>query len=131
MRGFFNQKGELYDPPSFVMGQWKFQPKFIKGAEVNGRSGFILLQTGEDEFIVAGHGFLLMPVEAVTPGPSNFGILSVEMGGYEHGAFRCDLRLNGDETSANTGIHHPVNAPNLFINPTKPVMLRFRLYRYD
>jgi len=114
------------DPPTqdrIRMGGWTLTVRAQQGKkENNGRGGAIIIQTGDDEFIVAGHDFDIHH-------DGNEGFLSVEMGRIEKGVFKPELRLNGDETGANWQIRHPAFPSNFFMEPNKPRIYRFRMFR--
>lgn len=121
------------DPPEEVvaLGAWNVLVKYTKdGLPRNGRSGAIILQTGDEEFVVAGQG-VEVGFGARTPGPRQTHILSVEMGRFEKGRFVCELKLNGDETAANGRARIPAFASNLPLDPSKQRILRVRVYRHD
>ncbi|MCL1856556.1 MAG: DUF5597 domain-containing protein [Kiritimatiellaeota bacterium] len=131
MKGFYRQKNEMGNPPPFAMGAWTFHVRYIPGAERNGAPGLIIVQTDNDEFIVAGHGFSLAPVGVASPGKPNFGIASVEAGHYDRGgSFVCDLRLNGDETAHNALVQHPIPMLTAVGEADRPLLFRLRLYRF-
>ena len=66
-----------------------------------------------------------------SPGPRNCGILSVELGHFENGAWVGEMRLNGDETGANYRAKLPINEHNPYFEPSKPRVLKVRVYRHD
>jgi len=90
----------------------------------------LIIQTRDDELIVAGYG-IEVGFSATTPGPRHTNILDVELGHFENGRWIRELRLNGDETSANYRAKIPSNTSNTFIDPTKPRILKVRVYRHD
>ena len=126
----FYQQQDGDTPQRVTLGDWRFRVTAIKGAERNGRSGAILIQTAPDELIIAGHGFELAKDGFAEPFGRSGAILSVEMGHIENGAFIPELRLNGDESGANNVARVPAFASNLFLDPTLPRILRVRMYRY-
>ena len=120
MSAVFNEKDG--DPEQTLpMDGWTLRAKAF-GKSPNGRGGAIIIQTGTDEFIIAGHSF-----EVQTQGDEK--ILSVEIGRIEKGAFVPELRLNGDETGANGALRHPAFKSNYFLEPDTPRIFRLRLYR--
>jgi len=120
----FCQSNEQPTQERIRMGNWTLLARAEAGKkEHNGRGGAIIIQTGDDEFIVAGHDFTVQ-VEG------NQRILSVEMGSVVNGVFKPELRLNGDESGANWQVRHPAFATNFFLEPTRPRIFRFRLFRY-
>ena len=126
----FYQQQDGDAPQRVTLGDWRFRVSAIKGAEHNGRSGAILIQTAPDELIIAGHGFELGRDGLTDPAGRSGAISSVEMGRVENGAFIPELRLNGDESGANNVARVPAFASNLFLDPTMPRILRVRMYRY-
>jgi len=132
MTAVFQQDPSAEKPEETVtVGEWNVLVKFAKaGLPKDGKPGALIIQTAAEEFIVAGQG-VEVGFGARTPGPRQTDILSVEMGRIEKGAFVVELRLNGDETGANCRAKIPPNPSNLFLNPTKPRILRVRVYRHD
>jgi hypothetical protein len=84
-------------------------------------AGAIVIQTGDDEFIVAGTGVTI--TFAPDPaGADTVGILRCDEGGFDRdGVWRTTRRLNGDET--HQGRH-------LRLVPGEFSMQRIALYRY-
>ena len=120
----FCQSGEQPTDERIRMGGWTLLAKAGAGKkENNGRGGAIIIQTGADEFIIAGHDFEI-GVEG------NNRILSVETGSIVNGVFKPDLRLNGDESGANWRVRHPAFASNLFMDPVRPRIFRIKVFRY-
>ena len=114
-----------------VVGDWNVMVKFCKEELTKGaRAGGLIIQTADEEFIVAGQG-LEVGFGARLPGPRQTSILSVEMGRFAEGRFVPELRLNGDETGANYRARIPPNPSNAFLDPTRPRILRVRVYRHD
>lgn len=132
MTAVFQQDADAASPGEpVVVGDWNVLVKFVRdGVPKSGRSGGILIQTGNDEFIVVGQG-IEIGFGARTPGPRQTNILSVEMGRFAEGRFVPELRLNGDETGANYRAKIPPNPSNAFLDPTRPRILRVRVYRHD
>jgi len=93
--------------------------------------GGLVIQTGAEEFIIAGYGFCCR-FEAQSPGPRSTRILSVELGSFgESGRWVHEIWLNGDETGANNYAHIPPLQPNEFLGINRPMILRVKLYRHD
>lgn len=90
----------------------------------------LIVNSAEDEFIVAGWG-IEVNFSATQPGPRHTNILSVEMGRFEDGLWVRELRLNGDETAANYRAKIPPNTRNTHLDPSKPRILKVRVYRHD
>jgi hypothetical protein len=124
LNAVFCQSNEQPTQERIQMDGWTFLARAEAGKkEHNGRGGAIIIQTGADEFIVAGHDFTLQ-----AEGNNRF--LSVEMGSVVNGVFKPELRLNGDESGANWQVRHPAFSSNHFLEPTRPRIFRFRLFRY-
>ena len=128
----FQQDAGLEKPEETVtVGEWNVLVKYAKaGLPKDGKPGALIIQTAAEEFIVAGQG-VEVGFGARTPGPRQTDILSIDMGRVEKGVFVSELRLNGDETGANYRAKIPPNPSNLFLDPTKPRILRVRVYRHD
>lgn len=93
--------------------------------------GGLIVQTGPDEFLVAGYGFGCQ-FQAKTPGPRNTQILSVELGHFDPAGKWChELWLNGDETAANGTAHIPPFLANQYLGVDRPMILRVKTYRHD
>ncbi|MCL1921221.1 MAG: DUF5597 domain-containing protein [Kiritimatiellaeota bacterium] len=121
----FCQNNEQPTQERISIGGWTLLARAEAGKkEHNGRGGAIIIQTGDDEFIAAGHDFTLNA-------EGNTRFLSVEMGRIENGAFKPELRLNGDESGANWQVRHPAFSSNHFLGPARPRIFRFRLFRYE
>jgi hypothetical protein len=60
-------------------------------------AGGLVVNTGPDEFVVAGTG-LVVVFEADSPGDQNVGILWAQEGKYADGRWTPGRRLNGDQT---------------------------------
>lgn len=85
------------------------------------QAGAIVIQTGDDEFIVAGTG-VTITFDPDPQGPDTVGILRCDEGGFaENGEWQTIRRLNGDET--HQGRH-------LRLVPGEFQMQRIALYRY-
>lgn len=129
--GIYQEDGGKELDERLTVGQWTANVRGMKrGLSGNVRPYGLILQTGDEEFLVAGYGFQVN-FGARTAGPRSTGILSVEMGHIEGETFVSDLRLNGDETGANHVAQIPPNTSNLHLDPSKPRLLRVRVYRYD
>lgn len=83
-------------------------------------AGAIVIQTGDDEFVVAGTGvtitFAADPASADT-----VGILRCDEGSFDDGIWRANRRLNGDETHQGRHLRLP---------PGSFTIQRIELYRY-
>lgn len=113
------------------VGPWELKVRFLKdGLPPGDRSAGLVIQMGDEEFIVAGQG-LEVGFGTKAAGPRYTDILSVETGRMEGGRFSPELRLNGDETAANWRARIPPNPANLALDPTRPRILRVRVYRHN
>jgi hypothetical protein len=117
------------EPP--VLGDYRANIRYMaRGIPKEAPRYGLLIHLPPDEFIVAGYGFEVN-FSATVPGPRYTGILSVDMGAFTDGRWERTLRLNGDETGANHRAKIPPNPRNTFLDPSKPRILRVRVYRYD
>ena len=91
----------------------------------------LVVQTGPDEFLVAGYGFGCQ-FHAKTPGPRQTHIRSVELGRFDAtGSWRHELWLNGDESGANNVARIPPFLVNTRLGTDRPMILRVKTYRHD
>jgi beta-galactosidase GanA len=114
----------------FKLGNYEFRARhcYTLGYENNSRNdtwsmaGAIFVQTGEDEFYVAGSGFVVTFRNLSNPS-LNVGILKVDEGRFENGKdWKIIRHLNGDQT--HQGRHIRIFLDNYSI-------LRFELYNYN
>jgi len=131
MAGIYRQGNEA-PPGSVELGDYRVQISYVAHLPENHRPvGGLVVQTGAEEFIVAGYGFECR-FHAKTPGPPNTKVLSVELGSFdEPGQWRHELWLNGDETAANNTAQIPPFQANEYLGVNRPMILRVKLYRYD
>ena len=118
---------------TLILGDWNVIVKFNDaGLPRNAKPAAIIVQSEEnnEEFFVIGQGFEI-GFGARTPGPRYTQILSVDMGRFNNGVFVPELRLNGDESGANWRTRVPAFQTNLFLDPSKPRILRVRVYRIN
>ena len=116
-----------------VIGDWNINIKYNDVAlPRNAKPAALIIQSEDDdhEFFVIGQGFEI-GFGARTSGPRYTQILSVDMGRFEDGQFVQELRLNGDESGANWRARVPAFQSNFCLDPTKPRILRVRVYRVD
>ena len=134
MIGIYRQRNDEPSPDGpLVLGDWNVNLRYLDRdipKDTRTPIGGIVIQTGDDEFIVAGYGFSVN-FGARTPGLRNTAILSVELGHIEDGRFVGDLRLNGDETGANYVAKIPMFTRNKFLGVTEQRILRVKVYRHD
>lgn len=129
MRGFkapISYDGTLDGAPqSFDLGSYRFTVTFTdpwtpKDKQDPGTHGGLIIQTGKDEFIVAGTGVTLTFADA--SGKKRIGMEQVVEGGFKDGLFLEGRWLNGDQTHQGRHLRLP---------PGKSGIQRLRLYRYD
>ena len=84
-------------------------------------AGAVIIQTGENEFYVAGTGVVITFKNAINP-ELNVGILKTEEGRFEDNQWKVIRHLNGDQT--HQGRHIRISLGNYSI-------LRFELYNYE
>ncbi len=113
------------------VGDYRANVQFAKRLPRDGLNlGYgIIINSEADTFFVAGYG-LDVNFSAMTSGPSSTGISNVELGHFDDGRWVCDMNLNGDETGANYRPKLPVS-DNPYMEPTRPKILKIRVYRYD
>ncbi|GHT16484.1 beta-galactosidase [Planctomycetales bacterium] len=110
------------------LGDWKLNVKYTHHClQKNARPAALIVQGGKDEFYIIGQGCEVR-FEAGTAGPRYCEIISVEMGRFEKNVFITELRLNGDETDSNNCARVPTN---IFLDTSKPRILRVRVHRHD
>jgi hypothetical protein len=116
-----------------AMGDWNVVVKYSdEGLPRNAKPAALIIQSEEnaEEFYVIGQGFEI-GFGSRLPGPRYTQILSIDMGRFEAGRFISELRLNGDESGANWRARVPAFRSNLVLDPSKPRILRVRVYRFD
>lgn len=112
-------------PQSFILGGYRFTVTFVdpwtpKDKQTPANHGGLIIQTGKDEFIVAGTGVTVTFADA--SGKSQVGIEQVVEGGYKDGLFLEGRWLNGDQTHQGRHLRLP---------PGESGIQRLKLYRYD
>jgi hypothetical protein len=88
------------------------------------RIGVLLIQTGADEFLIAGAGGSNVSFSPASDGPSNVGIASIDEEVFVDGKWVMQRRLNGDENGQGQVLK--LNADE----GPKTAVYRVRLYRY-
>ena len=121
---------------TITLGNWNLRVRYTeRGLPPNARPGAIIIQSAEDEFYIIGQGIEIGFRSKETKGPANTDVLTSEMGRFENGVFIKELQLNGDEiASHSTTLYRtriPINPSNTFLDPSKPRILKVRVYRYD
>lgn len=89
-----------------------------------GRIGVMFLQTGTNEFLVAGSGDAQIRFSSEKPGPPMVGIQSIDEEFFENGSWVRGRRLNGDESSQGQALR--ISTADL----AQGRIYRVRLYRY-
>ena len=111
-------------PQQATLGDYRFTVTFIdpwtpRAAQRTGEHGGLILQTGAEDFLIAGEGVTVTVAPADGRGAA--GIDSAWEGRFEDGAWRPGRLLNGDETHQGRHIRLP---------PGGPTLQQVRLYRY-
>jgi hypothetical protein len=104
------------------LGYYTFSAVRSNPADPEKRGAAMLLQTGPDEYIVAGSGDLTVSFSPNTPGPPIAGIASIDEQVLEGGKWIQGRRLNGDENGQGQLLRLERSRPG--------VIFRVRLYRY-
>lgn len=104
-------------PQTATLGRYRFTIAFLDpwtpAAEQNtGEHGGLIVQTGPDDFLVAGEG-LVVTVAPADPGAGAAGIESAREGRFVAGRWQSGRWLNGDETHQGRHIRLPPGAPSL------------------
>nr|WP_290938338.1 DUF5597 domain-containing protein [Haliscomenobacter sp.] len=84
-------------------------------------AGAMLIQTGEDEFYLAGTG-VVVTFKPVSDPALNIGILKVDEGAFEQNQWKVLRHLNGDQTHQGRHVRIPHGQYGV---------QRFELYRYQ
>jgi Domain of unknown function (DUF5597)/Beta-galactosidase len=106
----------------FELGDYKIRA-VLAGNRKPGIAGGLIIQTGPEEYIVAGKGFDLF---FVSKDPSiRIGLDIVDDGTFKDGEFVPERRLNGDETHASTWSGTGLKLPD-----NKVSIQKVSLYRY-
>ena len=118
------------------LGKWNLSVRYSEnGLPAGTKPGAIIIQSAEDEFYFIGQGFEIGFKPQSTRGPQNVDILTSEIGRFENGVFVRELQLNGDEIRAHdTNFYRariPANVRNTFMEPSKPRILRVRVFMYE
>jgi beta-galactosidase GanA len=129
MRGF--KAPASYDgvierkPQEAVLGRYLLNVSFAnqwsptEDAEIDKRGGLVI-QLGEDEFLVAGRG-IIVTFRAAAGNGDQVGFLKLTEGGFENGVWKEGRWLNGDES--HQGRHVRLEGDGFSIQ-------RVKLYRY-
>jgi beta-galactosidase GanA len=126
-------EGVLFDKENqesiFQLGYYEFTVRhsYTLGYEANSgndtwdMAGAIIVQTGENEFYIAGSGIVATFKNLSNP-MLNVGILKTDEGRFEDGQWKVIRHLNGDQT-------HQGRHIRIFLNDYS--ILRFELYNYE
>jgi hypothetical protein len=106
----------------FALGGYDLEAK-LDINDNNTLAGGLIIQTGVDEFIIAGEGFDLFFVQQ----SDSMGIAlnTVDEGTFENGKWISERRLNGDEIHTSTYDYTGIRFP-----PGKVSIQKISLYRY-
>jgi hypothetical protein len=118
------------------LGKWNLHVRYSENGLPKGtRPGAIIIQSAEDEFYLIGQGIEIGFKPQSAKSQQNVDILTSEMGRFENGVFLRELQLNGDEIRAHdTSFYRariPANVKNIFSEPSKPRILRVRIFTYE
>ncbi|GHS99651.1 beta-galactosidase [Bacteroidia bacterium] len=118
------------------LGNWNLHVRYSENGLPKGtRPGAIIIQKAEDEFYLIGQGVEIGFKPMSSKVSQNVDILTSEIGRFEDGVFIRELQLNGDEIRAHdTSFYRtriPVNVRNTFLDPSKPRILRVRIFSYE
>jgi hypothetical protein len=83
----------------FELGDYRIK-SYLAGGRRTGIAGGLIIQTGKDDYIVAGKGLNMFfePKDSLM----HIGIDAVDEGTFKDGKWVPERRLNGDETHAST-----------------------------
>jgi len=113
----------------FQLGNYEFTLRHIytlgyepnSGNEAWDMAGAIIVQTGEEEFYIAGSGIVATFKNLKNP-MLNVGILKTDEGRFENNQWKVIRHLNGDQT-------HQGRHIRIFLNNYS--IIRFELYNYE
>jgi beta-galactosidase GanA len=141
--GFLQESAESKQPQQVRLGRWIFRASFERAAPpqladglavvigtensalaAGGRAGTapaggLMIALGDDEFLFAGIGLTI--TFAPAEGGDQAGLLSVEEGRFENGAWQHLRWLNGDQTHQGRHVR---------LEPGRFTIQRVKLYRY-
>ena len=124
-----DQNEQPFREETIVFGDWNIAVKYSDdGLQPNAKPGALIIQSEEsdEEFYIIGQGVELT-FSSRKSKSCRVEILSIDIGRFEGGQFISELRANGDEGR----IKIPVSVKNIFLDPSKPRILRVRLYQFD
>lgn len=105
------------------LGSYTFNAVRSDPADTEKRVAAMFIQTGEDEYIMAGAGNLTVTVSPNAPGPAIVGIVSIDEEVLEGDRWIRGRRLNGDENGQGQVVR--------LESSRAPVILRVKLYHYQ
>jgi beta-galactosidase GanA len=118
-------EGEAQRSARLYLGDYTATMTRAGGASGTGtRLAAMFIQTGPNEFIVAGSGDAQITFSTDKPGPPIVGIESIDEEFFENGAWLPRRRLNGDENSQGQALK--ISATD----SAQGKIYRVRLYRY-
>jgi len=130
MAGILQQSAEE-EGATMDIGEYRANVRYNRQAKGQADMSYgLIINTGPDEYLVAGNGFQVN-FSPATPGPRHAGILQVWEGVYEGEEWIPGRCLNGDETAAHWVAKLPPNDHDRFAGPDRPRILRVTLYRHD
>jgi Domain of unknown function (DUF5597)/Beta-galactosidase len=125
-QGKGTMKGILVDTSSpvqqFELGDYRIEAK-LAGWEKTGMAGGLIIQTGPEEFIVAGKALDIYFIPKDTS--TRIGVDATDEGIYEKGKWVSKRRLNGDEVHASTW-----DGTGAKLSGDKVSIQKISLYRY-
>jgi beta-galactosidase GanA len=130
MAGVLQQKVEEKGT-EIELGGYRAHVQYAGRGNTSDKLAFgLIINTGHDEFLLAGNYFSVH-FSAASTGPQHAEIAQVWEGRYENGRWIPGRCLNGDETAANWQAKLPPNTSDTYANPDVPRILRVLLYRHD
>lgn len=127
--GVYRQPGDRTEERTIDLAGWRIQIRY-ESRQKNKIPLGVIINTGFDEFIVAGNWFATH-FAATTPGLRNGGILYIEEGRFRQDKWIPGRRLNGDESGANWQARLPPFSGDAYADPDQLRILRVKLYRFD
>jgi hypothetical protein len=137
MTAVFQQDKEIEPRETIVpLGKWNLHVRYVEnGLPTGAKPGAIIIQSAEEEFYVIGQGVEIGFKPQSSNGPQNVDILTSEMGRFENGVFVREIQLNGDEIRAHDTPFYrtriPASAGNRLMEPSKPRILRVRIFTFE
>ncbi len=130
MIGIYRQ-GREESPAPIPLGDYQIRIAYEALPQRHRPVGGLVIQSGSQEFIVAGYGFGCQFLGNTTA-TQHTHIRSVESGRFDDaGQWVHELWLNGDETGANNVARIPPSTVNEYLGVDRPMILRVKLYQHD